>query len=108
LTAALGFIPLRHEDKLTGLAAFGQPILADKITAWFFIDDSGRIYSDFRDYPKMVKFIHSIVKDVRREDAAASIQQVLEISTYRIKFCNHRPARGPKCCGILPNYLCIA
>src|SRR5262249_34819258 len=29
MTDALGFIPLRHEGKLTGLAAYGQPILAD-------------------------------------------------------------------------------
>ena len=31
MTAALGFIPLRHEGKLTGLAAFGQPALAERI-----------------------------------------------------------------------------
>lgn len=37
MTAALGFIPRRHEGKLTGLAAFGQPILAEKIAARFFV-----------------------------------------------------------------------
>jgi carbamoyltransferase len=78
MTAALGFTPLRHEGKLTGLAAYGQPILADKIAGRFSIDDSGRIFSDFRDYPEMVKFIHGLAKSVSREDASASIQQVLE------------------------------
>jgi carbamoyltransferase len=78
MTAALGFIPLRHEGKLTGLAAFGKPILADRIAARFYIDDSGRILSDFRDYPEMVKFIHSIAAGVSKEDASASIQKVLE------------------------------
>jgi len=83
MTAALGFIPLRHEGKLTGLAAYGQPILADKIRARFSVADSGRISSDFHDYPEMVKFIKDLAKDVTREDAAASIQQVLEIMMLR-------------------------
>jgi carbamoyltransferase len=78
MTAALGFIPLRHEGKLTGLAAYGHPILADKIAARFFVDENGRITSNFRDYPDMVKFIHGLDKGVNREDASASIQQVLE------------------------------
>src|SRR6202140_3792232 len=49
-TGALGFIPRRHEGKLTGLAAFGQPVLAEKIGAHFSVDDSGRVRSDFRDF----------------------------------------------------------
>jgi carbamoyltransferase len=83
MTAALGFTPLRHEGKLTGLAAYGQPILADKIAARFSVDESGRIFSDFRDYPEMVKFIYGIAKGVSREDASASIQQVLESTMLR-------------------------
>src|SRR5437764_7878024 len=75
MTDGLGFIPLRHEGKLTGLAAYGQPILAEKIAA---VDESGRVFSDFRDYPEMVDFIHTIAKGVSREDASASIQDVLE------------------------------
>jgi carbamoyltransferase len=83
MTAALGFIPLRHEGKLTGLAAYGQPLLADKIAARFSVDESGRVYSNFRDYPEMVKFIHEIAKDVSREDASASIQEALERTILR-------------------------
>ena len=83
MTDALGFIPLRHEGKLTGLAAYGQPILADKIAARFSVDDSGRMFSNFRDYPEMVKFIHEIAKGVSREDASASIQEVLECTILR-------------------------
>jgi carbamoyltransferase len=78
MTAALGFVPLRHEGKLTGLAAYGQPILADKIAARFFVDDCGRVFSDFRDYGEMASFFHGIAAGVSREDASASIQQVLE------------------------------
>jgi len=83
MTAALGFTPLRHEGKLTGLASYGQPILADKIAARFSVNDSGRIFSDFRDYPEMVKFIRSLATGVSREDASASIQQVLESTMLR-------------------------
>lgn len=78
MTDALGFIPLRHEGKLTGLAAYGEPILADQIAARFIVNKSGRVCSDFRDYPEMVKFIQNLAKNVSREDASASIQQVLE------------------------------
>jgi predicted NodU family carbamoyl transferase len=38
MTGALGSTPLRHEGKLTGLAAYGQPILADKIAARFSVE----------------------------------------------------------------------
>src|SRR5262249_49675584 len=83
MTAALGFIPLRHEGKLTGLAAYGKPILSDKIATRFFVDENGRISSNFRDYPEMVEFIHGLAKGVSREDASASIQQVLESTMLR-------------------------
>jgi carbamoyltransferase len=78
MTAALGFIPRRHEGKLTGLAAFGQPVLTDKIAARFFVDDAGRIHSDFPDFRTMHGFLRALAEDVRREDVAASIQNVLE------------------------------
>jgi carbamoyltransferase len=78
MTGALGFTPLRHEGKLTGLAALGQPVLAEKIAAHFSVDEAGRIYSDFPTYTEMLRFIESAATGVSREDAAASIQQVLE------------------------------
>jgi carbamoyltransferase len=83
MTAALGFIPLRHEGKLTGLAALGRPVVADRIGARFSVDDSGRVFSDFRDYGKMAGFIRGVALEVSREDAAASIQQVLEDTMLR-------------------------
>ncbi len=83
MTAALGFIPRRHEGKLTGLAAFGRPILADKIAARFSVNDAGRVLSDFRDFREMHNFIRGLAAGVSREDAAASIQQVLEDTMLR-------------------------
>src|ERR1700745_1718266 len=83
MTGALGFIPLRHEGKLTGLAAYGQPILADKIAARFSVAETGQISSDFHDYPEMVEFIKDLANNVTREDASASIQEVLETTMLR-------------------------
>jgi carbamoyltransferase len=78
MTAALGFIPLRHEGKLTGLSAFGRPALAEQIAQRFSVDDAGRVFSDFRNNGEMHAFIRALAAGVSREDAAASIQQVLE------------------------------
>ena len=78
MTAALGFVPLRHEGKLTGLAAFGQPVLAEQIAARFSVDDGGRIFSDFSTYAEMARFIGTTAARVSPEDASASIQKVLE------------------------------
>jgi len=83
MTAALGFIPRRHEGKLTGLAAFGQPILADKIAARFFVDETGRVRSSFVDFDDMHGFLRGLTAGVSREDVAASIQRVLEDTMLR-------------------------
>src|SRR2546425_8224 len=37
-TAALGFTPLRHEGKITGLAASGEPVVGREIAAHFCVD----------------------------------------------------------------------
>jgi len=83
VTAALGFIPMRHEGKLTGLAAFGRPIIADKLASRFNVSDAGHVMSDFRDFDEMRDFIRNLAVSVSREDAAASIQQVLEDTMLR-------------------------
>lgn len=78
MTEALGFIPLRHEGKLTGLAAFGQPVLADKIAARFSVNEAGRVLTDFAGFDEMKAFIGGLAATVSKEDASASIQKVLE------------------------------
>jgi len=78
LTEALGFIPLRHEGKLTGLAGFGQPVVAEEIAAHFSVDAAGRVLSDFPGYDQMRAFITEVAASVSREDASASLQKVLE------------------------------
>jgi carbamoyltransferase len=71
-------VPMRHEGKLTGLAGFGRPVVADKIAARFSVDDNGRVRTDFRDRHEVDDFIDGLAAAVSREDASASIQQALE------------------------------
>jgi carbamoyltransferase len=78
MTAALGFIPLRHEGKLTGLAGFGQPVLAEKIATRFSVNETGRISSDFQHDQDILTFMRELAATVSREDASASIQKVFE------------------------------
>jgi carbamoyltransferase len=77
-TAALGFRMLRHEGKLTGLAAYGQPAVYDEMARHFRVDDAGRIEGDYPDYHAMGSDIRRMASQVRREDMAASIQKLLE------------------------------
>jgi carbamoyltransferase len=77
-TQALGFIMDRHEGKLTGLAAYGQPKAADEILRHFQIEDNGEINADFPSHAAMQNFVVETCRLLSREDAAASVQFVLE------------------------------
>jgi carbamoyltransferase len=77
-TMALGYKMARHEGKLTGLAAYGNPVLYDELSEHFFIDELGRCTTDFSSLKEMKKKIFSLAKKVNPADMAASIQLVLE------------------------------
>ncbi len=77
-TQALGYRINRHEGKLTGLAAYGEPNLLDEIGRHFTVDDRGRIDSDFADDRAMRAFLLKVAEGREPADVAASIQQVLE------------------------------
>jgi carbamoyltransferase len=77
-TDALGFRSMRHEGKVTGLSAMGEPRFFDRIAAHFSIGEDGRIYSNFQKFAEMWPFMREIAAAGRREDVAASIQKVLE------------------------------
>src|SRR5205085_5404328 len=52
-TVACGFKMLRHEGKLTGLSAYGEPKLADAMAAQFrFNQNDGLIESDFSNWER--------------------------------------------------------
>ncbi len=77
-TQALGYRALRHEGKLTGLAAFGEPTLIDVMAPHFRVDDEGRIDSDFESYGAMRRLIFALAAGQKPQDVAASIQKLLE------------------------------
>ena len=77
-TRALGFRDNRHEGKLTGLSAMGEPVFAERIGHHFRVDEAGIIFSDFRNNAAIFRLLAEIAKEGSREDVAASIQKVLE------------------------------
>jgi carbamoyltransferase len=83
-TAACGFRMFRHEGKLTGLAAYGEPKLADRMAACFrFNAQDGLIESDFRHWSDLQEAVLAICKGQDRETIAASIQKVAEDLTLQ-------------------------
>jgi carbamoyltransferase len=83
-TVACGFRMLRHEGKLTGLAAYGEPKLAGEMAAQFrFNNDSGLMETDFRNWSAMREKFLSVCQGHDRETIAASIQKVAEDYTVQ-------------------------
>jgi carbamoyltransferase len=83
-TVACGFKMLRHEGKLTGLSAYGEPKLADEMAACFrFNGNDGLIETDFRNWAAMREKFLAICKGHDRETIAASIQKVAEEFTVQ-------------------------
>lgn len=78
VTEALGWKINRHEGKLTGLAAYGEPTLFAEMLRHYRIDDDGRITMDFPDHQAMRGCFHALAMTETRENAAASIQALLE------------------------------
>lgn len=91
ITVALGFRAVRHEGKIAGLAAFGNPKeeLIKSFNEFFTIDNNGKIVSKLADglaigpYPDAnfswyVKKIKNLIKGQSREDVAHCAQEVLE------------------------------
>ncbi|TVR83580.1 MAG: hypothetical protein EA405_03815 [Rhodospirillales bacterium] len=80
-TEALGYRINRHEGKLTGLAAYGAPEIADDLAAHFQVTDDGRVLSDFPSDPAMRRFVLDWAAGKPPEVVAASVQKVLEDKT---------------------------
>jgi carbamoyltransferase len=77
-TKALGFKRVRHEGKVTGLAAMGDPARAAELMARYRVDDSGRVHSDLGGDRKIYAFMRALKRGLGREDYAATVQKVLE------------------------------
>ncbi len=77
VTRALGFRPLRHEGKVLGLAAFGQPVFAERLKRFYRVGEDGQI-KGLAPLKKIAAEIDAIATEGKREDVAASAQQTLE------------------------------
>jgi carbamoyltransferase len=77
-TEACGFRPFRHEGKLTGLSARGEPRLAPALARHFRVGSDGFIEADFKDWSALRDTMMDIFRGQDRETIAASIQQVTE------------------------------
>lgn len=77
VTEALGFRSLRHEGKVLGLAAFGQPVHAERLTSLYAVSEEGQIQCSLPRW-RVRMLVTSLAKKTSREDMAASVQQTLE------------------------------
>jgi len=99
VTALLGLMPMRHEGKVTGLAAYGKPTLRcnDLLTKWFekdFFDLENALYwvncYGQEAIPQLVpsdaKFrtFHAQSDGIGKEELAASIQNFAERHVLQI------------------------
>jgi carbamoyltransferase len=77
-TAACGFRMFRHEGKLTGLSARGNPLLAEAFARHFRVGEDGLIAAEFKDWHALDRTVRAICSGHDRETIAASIQKVTE------------------------------
>ena len=78
MTKALGYKINRHEGKLTGLAAFGEPVLLEEMKKSFWVDETGRVCTPFKSFDEMQNWIYALAKKTEPKNAAASVQKLLE------------------------------
>jgi len=84
ITELLGFRPVRHEGKVLGLAAFGDPkVLGPQFGKALRLSADGMTFdSDFNDpltaHQDRVAFLKQAIQGHSRENIAAATQQVLE------------------------------
>jgi carbamoyltransferase len=79
ITHICGFKAHRHEGKITGLAAYGEPIYADILKRFIAYEDGRTVNKGGVFYWAAVNGIErALPRSYRREDLAASMQQVLE------------------------------
>ncbi len=77
-TKACGFRPFRHEGKLTGLAARGEPLLAPALARHFWVGLDGDVKSDLKNWRALERAVLGVCQGHDRETIAASIQKLAE------------------------------
>ena len=101
ITYYLGFKPHRHEGKVTGLAAYGNPSKTKKIFNKLIKWDGTKIVSNLGYYrPFFTNLSHELVRDLKkhsREDIAAGVQDHCEkIIVQYVKFWINKISKNKK------------
>ncbi|MBF0588967.1 MAG: hypothetical protein HQL53_07565 [Magnetococcales bacterium] len=78
VTKHLGFRPNRHEGKITGLAAYGKPVIGADLISTFILKEDGSFDSRFEDLAELEQFMFETKGGLSKEDLAASIQYTAE------------------------------
>ncbi|MBV9552926.1 MAG: hypothetical protein JO032_09065, partial [Alphaproteobacteria bacterium] len=79
VTEGLGWKFARHEGKLTGLAAFGEPTLLPQMQRHFRVEDDGRIeLVGLPHWEALRERFMALAQTDTRENAAASVQALVE------------------------------
>ena len=83
ITGLLGYKPSKHEGKITGLAAHGNPMKAINLMRKMITVKQGKLRSNLGDYykPFFSSYNSKLIKEIkrfRREDIAAAAQYHLE------------------------------
>lgn len=77
-TEICGFKKNKHEGKITGLAAFGEPKEANRIIDLYHIQNDARIIPKFKNYKELRAILQNIYNVHGREILSASAQKALE------------------------------
>jgi carbamoyltransferase len=78
VTQYLKFRPNRHEGKITGLAASGQPLFGQQIRQCFRVDQDGHVGSVFASGDDLAYHLSSLFTGASAKDIAASVQWATE------------------------------
>ncbi|MBW8269065.1 carbamoyltransferase C-terminal domain-containing protein [Caldovatus aquaticus] len=82
ITRELGMVPLRHEGKVLGLAAFGQPRFAEELVRLYEVRPDGQIKARV-DHGTIQARLSALAAGAERADVAASVQGALETLVLR-------------------------
>jgi len=81
ITKYLGFVPGKHEGKISGLAAYSEPVTYDKFVKYLQLNSSGLDYQrDVRGfwYLNAINMLAKDLKGYNREQVAAGLQKRFE------------------------------
>jgi carbamoyltransferase len=79
ITHLCGFKAHRHEGKITGLAAYGEPRYSDILRRFITFENGATVNKERVFYWSAIKALRSVLpQSFKPEDLAASMQQVLE------------------------------